>query len=120
MITILLFCQVFSPSYLTTVNLNNCLTFKLFLTYGSLSTSVKLDRLLTLGVCVCFSLLVIDICVKWIFNCVIVASSRQNDRIPNSDCLFFGGRGVIQYLIIPSEHVDKYINKKVWSHNTKL
>lgn len=49
MITILLLCQGFSPPYLTTVNLNNPLTFKPFLIYGSLSTSVKLDHLLTLG-----------------------------------------------------------------------
>lgn len=93
MITILLLCQGFSPPYLTTVNLNNPLTFKPFLIYGSLSTSVKLDHLLTLGfsvtlkivngfcwnqvlqtlldqcfVMLCFYLLVIDICEIYFYH----------------------------------------------------
>lgn len=33
--------------------------------------------------------------------------------------LFFG-EVVISYLIIPSENVEKYINKNAWPHNTKL
>ena len=54
------------------------------------------------------------------FHNIIEASSRQNDRISNSDFLLFFGGVIISYLIIPSENVDKYINKNAWPHNTKL